>query len=177
MASAFQTIVDIYLRNRNRKAIEESLAHRRKLTSDLKSFSNADHLALLAELAQEIDLLDAGLKRLDELAREAADQSSVQVPTQRPSTPAELEKPTSEPGQRSPEAPPETALGTKQVEILLVDISSAAPGLPDVVTAEPVPHRAAPVQIVGLTITDASFEAADGGDEHVDGNRAKDLPA
>jgi hypothetical protein len=68
MASAFQTIVDIYLRNRNRKAIEESLAHRRKLTSDLKSFSNADHLALLAELAQEIDLLDAGLKRLDELA-------------------------------------------------------------------------------------------------------------
>jgi hypothetical protein len=183
MASAFQTIVEIYVRGKNSKAIQESLAHRRKLTSDLKSISNGNHGALLSELAQEIALLEAGLKRLEEPAEEAARQNSDQASTERHSTPVTAkEAATADAAQQPPGAQLETPPGSKQVEILLVGISkSPTEQSPPVAAAQSPPDRPVQVQIVGLTIAAAASEANDQGAndqrandqsaEQVDGNR------
>jgi hypothetical protein len=177
MASAFQTIVDIYVRGRNGKAIQESLAHRRKLTSDLKSISTGNHGALLAELAQEIALLEAGLKRLEEPTQEAASQEIGQAPTEDHSKLVKAEGTTADTGQLPPTAQLETAPASKQIEILLVDISKAPPGQSPVATAHSPPDRPVQVQIVGLTIASSPPKADDQSAEHVDGNRANDPSA
>lgn len=178
MASAFQTIVEIYVRGRNSKAIQESLAHRRKLTSDLKSISNGNHGALLSELAQEISLLEAGLKRLEEPAEEAASRNSDQAFTEQHSKPGTAtEAITADAAQQPPGAQLETPPSSKQVEILLVDISRPRTGQsPQVAAAEAPPDRPVQVQIVGLTIAAAASESNDQGAndqsaEHFDGNR------
>jgi len=177
MASAFETIVEIYVRGRNSKAIQDSLAHRRKLTSDLKSISTGNHGALLAELAQEIALLEAGLKRLEEPAQEAASQETDQAPTEDHSKLVRPEGTTADTGQLPPIAQLETQPGEKQVEILLVDISKAPHGQSAVAMPQSPPDRPVQVQIVGLTIAASSSDADDQSTEHVDGKRAKDPSA
>jgi hypothetical protein len=174
MASAFQTIVEIYVRGRNSKAIQDSLAHRRKLTNDLKSISNGNHGALLTELAQEIALLEAGLKSLEEPAKEAASQDADQAPTEDHSKSVIPEATAADTGQPPPTAQLQTPPGSKQVEILLVDIAKAPPGQPHVAAAQSPPDRPVQVQIVGLTIAASSSEADDQSAEHAHGNRAND---
>ncbi|WP_407158804.1 hypothetical protein [Bradyrhizobium sp. STM 3557] len=177
MASAFQTIVEIYVRGRNSKAIQDSLAHRRKLTSDLESISTGSHAALLAELAQEIALLEAGLKRLEEPIQEAASQETDQAPTKDRSKPVNPETTRADMERHTPAAQLETPPGEKQVEILVVDISRAPPEQSAVAPPQPPPDRPVQVQIVGLTIAASSSEADDQSTEHVDGKRANDASA
>jgi hypothetical protein len=171
MASAFQTIVEIYVRGRNSKAIQDSLAHRRKLTSDLKSISTGNHDALLAELAQEIALLEAGLKRLEE-PEEATSQETSRAPTGDHARPVTPERAAADAGQ----APLETPSGEKQVEILLVDIAKAPPGQSPLAPPQSPSDRPVQVQIVGLTIAASSSEADDQSGEHGNGKRAADDP-
>jgi hypothetical protein len=154
MASAFQVIVDIYVRNGNRKAIQESLAHRRKLSSELKSVSDADrHLALLAELAHEITLLEAGLNRLDGLTEHASDQSAERL-TQKEAARIGLKASASDTG--PPKRQAEASPPPKQVNIVAVEISGAPPKQPLVTSAPEGGSRPVPVQIVGLTIKESS---------------------
>jgi hypothetical protein len=161
MASAFQTIVEIYVRDRNSKAIQESLNHRRSLTGDLQLISNGHHVALLTELAQEIALLEAALKRLEEPTKEAAIQNPHQASTQDHSKHVDLDGTPPDTDQHAPKARFETPASSKQVEILLVDISKAP-------TVEPAPsaaYRATPVQIIGITVAASSSDDDDQGFE------------
>jgi hypothetical protein len=174
MASAFQTIVEFYVQGGNKKAIQDSLAHRRKLSSDLKSISDGDHLGLLAEIAQEVILLEAGLKRLEEPAQ-AASKSPSQVPSQTHSELVDLNLAPSAADRPAPAARPEPPLDSKQVEIVLVDISSAPVGEPAVATAQAPPQRVAPVRIIGLTIAGSSEDDAQSA-TFVDGKRRNDRP-
>jgi len=175
MATAFQMIVDIYIRGKNKKAIQESLAHRRKLTSDLKSISSGDHSALLEELTQEVALLEAGLKRL-EGSEEAASQDPHQALAPDHPKLVESGETTSGTDQHVPKTELETP-ASKQVEILLVNISKTSPGQSPAAVAPSISHRTAPVQIVGLTIAASPSEADEQNAEHVDANRADDPSA
>jgi hypothetical protein len=160
VASAFETIVEFYVKNGNSKAIHESLARRRKLEDDLKSIPNADrHLPLLKELAEEIALLEAGLSRLKGPidhgpARQDADQTSTKTEVKL----VGLQVTASETDLGLPKAEPEVPPSPKQVEVVAVDISGASPK-PAVDTASPEGDRPAPVKIVGLTIVDSSTGA------------------
>jgi hypothetical protein len=162
MASAFQVIVDIYVRNGNRKAIHESLAHRRKLSTELKSVSDADrHLALLTELAHEIALLEAGLNRLDGVAEHAPDQNAAQALAPTDETLIGPKATASDRGPPTPKPQAETSPPPKHVEIVAVEISGAPPTPTRVAAAPEGGSRPVSVQIVGLTIKESSARDSD----------------
>jgi hypothetical protein len=175
MATAFEMITEIYIRNRNSKAIHESLAHRRKLANDLKTIPNGSHLTLLTELEQEVALLEAALTRIGDADGGGSGQSP-QFPPHNDSELVELERTEADADQHIPKAQIQTPPSLKQVEILVVDISKSTPDRSPAPAPQPAPHRTAPVQIVGLSIS-ASSDAADVRAGPADVNSANDPSA
>ncbi|MGJ4940705.1 hypothetical protein ACQR1W_09050 [Bradyrhizobium sp. HKCCYLS1011] len=184
MASAFQTIVDFYVRNGNSKAIQDSLAHRRKLTSDLKSISNADrHLPLLEELTEEIGLLEGGLKRLQGLA-EAVPAPNITQPPIQDSPPQNevklvgLEVSASTTSPHATKDQHEASPTRKPVEVLAVRVSGARPQqtIGTAALEGELQGRSTPIQIVGLTVGDASPGSDHQSDKQVGSNEKNDLP-
>jgi hypothetical protein len=63
------SIVAAYVRLRNRKALDDLRAHRGRLTAELKSLPGPyDASKVIAQLDNEIAIIDAGLSLLDTAA-------------------------------------------------------------------------------------------------------------
>jgi hypothetical protein len=72
MSLAMEQIVDVYVRLKDRYALEKLRAHREKLTANLnglRSDSNFDSSLSLRSMAEDIAAIDAGFERLDALER------------------------------------------------------------------------------------------------------------
>lgn len=63
MPSAIEQIVDIYVRLKNRRGLDELMMHRQRLAVDLKSRSGYDYLPI-GQIDEEIAIIEAGLSRL-----------------------------------------------------------------------------------------------------------------
>ena len=69
MEPAIRSIVDAYVRLRNRKALDDLRAHRGRLTAELKSLPGAyDASKMIAQLDNEIAIIEAGLSLLNTAA-------------------------------------------------------------------------------------------------------------
>jgi hypothetical protein len=64
MAPAIQGIVDTYLRLKNRRAIEDLLIHRRRISIDLKGRKGYDFSRPIAQIDEEIAIIEAALDKL-----------------------------------------------------------------------------------------------------------------
>ncbi|MCG2632457.1 hypothetical protein L6654_38265 [Bradyrhizobium sp. WYCCWR 13023] len=64
MSKALELIVDGYVKVRDRRALTELLAHRRKLVADLQAVSGIDPEKSLAVVQAELALIEAGLEAL-----------------------------------------------------------------------------------------------------------------
>jgi hypothetical protein len=68
-ACSTQSIVDVYERYRNRRALDELRAHRVSLLADLKTLTGPfDVSKPIAELEDEIAIIEAGLAKLNTAA-------------------------------------------------------------------------------------------------------------
>jgi hypothetical protein len=65
MEPAIQGIVDTYVRLKNRRAIEDLLIHRRRLALDLKGRKGYDFSRPIAQIDQEIAIIEAALEKLE----------------------------------------------------------------------------------------------------------------
>jgi hypothetical protein len=65
MAPAIQGIVDTYVRLKNRRAIEDLLIHRRRIAIDLKGRKGYDFSRPIAQIEEEIAIIEAGLDKLE----------------------------------------------------------------------------------------------------------------
>jgi hypothetical protein len=66
MSEAIERIVGLYVKLRNRKALEDLQAHRCRLTNELKSINGTlDLSSSIKQLDDEIAVIDAGLARLN----------------------------------------------------------------------------------------------------------------
>lgn len=157
MDSAFKTIVDIYVRGKNRKAIQESIDHRRRLSSDLSAMEFGDHTGVINELSEEIALLEDGLKRIESPADGAVDASFAQAPAEEPRQPETIEEAAAETSGVEP-VQLATEPSAKQVEVLRVEISQQATTDGSPAPAARPAGAPAQVQIVGLTIAPSSPE-------------------
>lgn len=64
MPSAIEQIVDIYVRLKNRRGLDELMMHRQRLAVDLKSRSGYDFSLPIGQIDEEIAMIEAGLSRL-----------------------------------------------------------------------------------------------------------------
>jgi hypothetical protein len=69
MQPAIRSIVDIYVRLGNRKALDDLRASRERLIAGLKTLGGGyDPSKVIAQFADEIALIDAGLAKLNKAA-------------------------------------------------------------------------------------------------------------
>lgn len=172
MDSAFETIVEIYVRGKNRKAIQESIDHRRRLSSDLGAMEFGDHTGVISELSQEIALLEEGLKRIEAPADGAVDDGVGQAGAEEPPQPQTRDEAAAETSEVEP-VQLATEPMAKQVEVLRVEISQQATAGSPAPAARP-PGTPAQVHIVGLTIATSSSEAEEQPAGRPDGTAAND---
>jgi hypothetical protein len=64
MEPAIKGIIDTYVRLGNRRAIEDLLLHRRRLSIDLKGRSGYDFSRPIEQIEAEIGIIEAALQRL-----------------------------------------------------------------------------------------------------------------
>jgi hypothetical protein len=64
MEPAIQKIVDVYVRLGNRRAIEDLLMHRRRLSIDLRGRSGFDYNRPIQQIEEEIRIIAAALDKL-----------------------------------------------------------------------------------------------------------------
>jgi hypothetical protein len=64
MSSAIETIVGVYVRHKNRQALDEMLRHRQRLLLDLKTRSGFDVSLPIENVSQDIAAIEAGLVQL-----------------------------------------------------------------------------------------------------------------
>lgn len=64
MPSAIERIVDVYVRLKNRRGLDELMMHRQRLAVDLKSRSGYDFSLPIGQIDAEIAIIEAGLGRL-----------------------------------------------------------------------------------------------------------------
>src|SRR4051794_41132148 len=64
MPSAIEQIVDVYVRLKNRRGLDELMMHRQRLAVDLKSRSGYDFSLPIGQIDEEIAIIEAGLSRL-----------------------------------------------------------------------------------------------------------------
>ena len=65
MEPAIKKIVDTYVRLKNRRAIEDLLIHRRRLAIDLKSRKGYDFSRSIAQVDEEITIIEAALDLME----------------------------------------------------------------------------------------------------------------
>ncbi|MGV7216841.1 hypothetical protein [Bradyrhizobium sp. UFLA05-112] len=68
MSKAIELIVDGFTRIRDRQSLEDLRMHRRRLAVDLKSIKGFDCRQSIAQIADDIEAIESGLRRLDEPA-------------------------------------------------------------------------------------------------------------
>lgn len=69
MSEAIERIVDLYVKSKGRKALEDLKAHRLRLATELKSINGAlDLSSSIKQLEKEIAVIDAGLAKLNTAA-------------------------------------------------------------------------------------------------------------
>lgn len=61
MSHSVELIVNGYIRLKDRGALEKLLAHRRELLRQLKSVTGVDPTQAIAQVSQEIAIIEAGL--------------------------------------------------------------------------------------------------------------------
>ena len=64
MPSAIEQIVDIYVRLKNRRGLDQLMMHRQRLAVDLKSRSGYDFSLPISQIDEEIAIIEEGLSRL-----------------------------------------------------------------------------------------------------------------
>jgi hypothetical protein len=72
MSLAMEQIVDVYVRLKDRNALEKLRTHREKLIANLnglRSDFNFDSSLSLRSMAEDLAAIDAGFEQLDALAR------------------------------------------------------------------------------------------------------------
>ena len=69
MEPAIKKIVDTYVKLGNRRAIEDLLMHRRRLSIDLRGRSGYDYSRPIAQIEEEIRLIAAALQAFEPRAR------------------------------------------------------------------------------------------------------------
>ena len=67
MSSAIELIVEGYARLKDRQSLEYLRMHRKRLAVDLKAKTGFDYRSSIAQVAQDIAALEAGLKALSSL--------------------------------------------------------------------------------------------------------------
>ena len=75
MEPAIKGIVDTYVRLKNRRAIEDLLMHRRRLSTDLKGRKGYDFSRPIAQIDQELAIILAALDKLEPLEQSMATRS------------------------------------------------------------------------------------------------------
>jgi len=75
MEPAIKRIVDTYVRLGNRRAIEDLLMHRRRLSIDLKGRSGYDYGRPIAQIDEEIRIIAEGLRQFEPPGRTQATAS------------------------------------------------------------------------------------------------------
>jgi hypothetical protein len=69
MKSAIRSMVDVHVRFRNRRALDELRAHRRKLIAELRLLAGGYDISKpIAQMQDEIAIIEAGLAKLDSAA-------------------------------------------------------------------------------------------------------------
>lgn len=64
MSRAIEQIVDVYVRLRNRRGLDELMMHRQRMAVDLKSRSGFNFSLPIDQIDAEIAIIEAGLSRL-----------------------------------------------------------------------------------------------------------------
>jgi hypothetical protein len=65
MEPAIRSIVDVHVRFRNRRALDELRAHRRKLIAELRLLAGGYDISKpIAQMQDEIAIIEAGLSKL-----------------------------------------------------------------------------------------------------------------
>jgi hypothetical protein len=64
MPRAIEQIVDLYVRLKNRRGLDELMMHRQRLAVELKSRSGYDFSLPIGQIDEEIAIIEAGLSRL-----------------------------------------------------------------------------------------------------------------
>jgi hypothetical protein len=64
MKRAIEQIADVYIRQNNRRALEDLRMHRQRLAVDLKLRTGYDFSSPIGQIEEEIAVIEAGLERL-----------------------------------------------------------------------------------------------------------------
>jgi hypothetical protein len=64
MPSAIEQIVDTYVKLKNRHGLEQLMMHRQRLAVDLKGRAGYDFSLPIAQIDEEIAIIELGLRRL-----------------------------------------------------------------------------------------------------------------
>lgn len=64
MSRAIEQIVDVYVRLKNRRGLDELMMHRQRMAVDLKSRSGFNFSLPIDQIDAEIAIIEAGLSRL-----------------------------------------------------------------------------------------------------------------
>jgi hypothetical protein len=64
MPSAIEGIVGVYVRHKNRQALDDMLRHRQRVLADLKSRSGFDTSLPIQHVCEDITAIEAGLNEL-----------------------------------------------------------------------------------------------------------------
>jgi hypothetical protein len=64
MPGAIEGIIDVYVRQKNRQALDDMLRHRQRLLADLKSRSGFDMSLPIQHVSEDIAAIEAGLNEL-----------------------------------------------------------------------------------------------------------------
>ncbi|GLR91223.1 hypothetical protein [Bradyrhizobium iriomotense] len=74
MSKAIELIVEGFTRIRDRQSLEDLRMHRRRLVVDLKSIRGFDCRQSIAQIDDDIEVIDRGLRSLDEPVEAIAKQ-------------------------------------------------------------------------------------------------------
>jgi hypothetical protein len=75
MPSAIELIVAGFARIRDRQSLEDLRMHRRRLALDLKSITGVDCRQSIAQIDEDIEVIETGLRSLDQPAEEVRPES------------------------------------------------------------------------------------------------------
>lgn len=64
MPGAIEGIIDVYVRQKNRQALDDMLRHRQRLLADLKSRSGFDMSLPIQHVSEDIAAIEVGLNEL-----------------------------------------------------------------------------------------------------------------
>lgn len=78
MSSAMELIVEGFTRLKDRQSLEDLRMHRRRLAVDLKAMKGLDCRSSIAQVDQDIAIIEAGLDALAAGAEEAGQASAQQ---------------------------------------------------------------------------------------------------